>query len=136
MMNFTDSDQHFAVTYEYYAGQNHRKQIHMTKYFVLLFQMMSSWSVVLVSIERFVAVWIPTKAKSMNTKRNMLIYEAVLFIFFSIYDGYWTSFADIIINGYDTMNCCYFLFLLFFEHHRSFFGVDELSIKKSASTIV
>ena len=65
------------------------------------FQMMSSWSVVLVSAERFVAVWIPTKAKSINTKRNMLICEAVLFIFFSVYDGCWTSFADIIINGYD-----------------------------------
>ena len=101
----------------------------MTKYFVLLFQMMSSWSVVLVSIERFVAVWIPTKAKSMNTKRNMLICEAVLFMFFSIYDGYWTSFGDIIIKGYDTMNCC-FVFTFFLSITDPYLGRGgELSIK-------
>ena len=65
------------------------------------FQMMSSWCVVLISIERFVAVWFPSKAKRINTKRNVLICITGLFISFATMIGYWTSFADHIIvkNG-------------------------------------
>ena len=61
--------------------------------------MMSSWCVVLISIERFVAVWISKKAKIINTKRNMLTFIGTLFVLFGTMIGYWTSFADNLING-------------------------------------
>ena len=67
---------------------------------VNLLQIMSSWCVVLISSERFVAVWIPNKAKSINTKRNIAAAIASLFLFFACYIGYWTNFADKIIKGY------------------------------------
>ena len=65
-----------------------------------LLQIMSSWCVVLISSERFVAVWIPNKAKNINTKRNIAAAIASLFLFFTCYIGYWTNFADKIIKGY------------------------------------
>ncbi len=61
--------------------------------------MLSAWCVVLVSVERFIAVWMPMKAKMINTKKHLLIVISLLVVFFTVLNGYWCSFADRIKNG-------------------------------------
>lgn len=63
------------------------------------FKMLSAWCVVLISLERFISVWFPTKAKLVITKKRLLFSVIFLLLFFTIYNGYWTSFADGIIKG-------------------------------------
>ena len=63
------------------------------------FKFTSSWMVVLISTERFVAVWLHVRAKSINTTRNAYIAIAVLFAVVTVYVGYWSAFSDQIING-------------------------------------
>ncbi|KAK2163008.1 hypothetical protein LSH36_87g00027 [Paralvinella palmiformis] len=59
----------------------------------------SSWIMVTISCERFVAVWMPIKAKRINTIRNAYVIITVVCIPFVVYFGYVTSLADRIING-------------------------------------
>ncbi|KAK2161273.1 hypothetical protein LSH36_119g05018 [Paralvinella palmiformis] len=58
----------------------------------------SSWMVVLMSMERFVAVWLPIKAKLVNTDRNVYITTAILCGALAAFFGYWCSWADQIID--------------------------------------
>jgi hypothetical protein len=64
-----------------------------------VFKFPASWMVVLISTERFIAVWLPIKAKSISTKRNAYIAIAIAYGYFAVYIGYWTSISDNIING-------------------------------------
>ncbi|KAK2141837.1 hypothetical protein LSH36_1034g00077 [Paralvinella palmiformis] len=59
----------------------------------------SSWMVVMISFERFVAVWFPMKSKFIITERNVYIGMAVLYIMFAVFHGYWCSWADRVIDG-------------------------------------
>ena len=59
----------------------------------------SSWMLVLISLERFVAVWFPIQAKKINTNRNAYIATALVYCILACYVGYWCSWADQIING-------------------------------------
>ena len=45
-------------------------------------KMTSSWLIVLISMERFVAVWFPLKAKFINTKRNIFIGKYYIILYF------------------------------------------------------
>ena len=61
-------------------------------------KMSSAGFVTLVSIERFIAIWFPLKAKIINTKKIILIQIASVVIFLSIINGAW-SVSSKIING-------------------------------------
>ncbi|KAK2161604.1 hypothetical protein LSH36_114g06065 [Paralvinella palmiformis] len=64
----------------------------------------SSWMVVMISFERFVAVWLPLKAKFITTERNVYIGIAVLYGVFAVFFGYWCSWADRVIDGSCVIN--------------------------------
>ncbi|KAK2141838.1 hypothetical protein LSH36_1034g00048 [Paralvinella palmiformis] len=64
----------------------------------------SSWMVVMISFERFVAVWLPLKAKFITTERNVYIGIAVLYGVFAVFFGYWCSWADRVIYGSCVIN--------------------------------
>ena len=64
-----------------------------------LFKFSTSWMIVLISTERFVAVWLHVRAKSINTTRNAYIAMAVVYGFFAVYIGYWSHIGDNIIDG-------------------------------------
>ncbi|KAK2161735.1 hypothetical protein LSH36_110g00026 [Paralvinella palmiformis] len=64
----------------------------------------SSWLVVLITMERFVAVWLPMKAKFINTERHVYIVMALLYAMFAIFFGYWCSWADQIIDDSCVIN--------------------------------
>jgi hypothetical protein len=59
----------------------------------------SSWMVVLISCERFVAVWLHVRAKSINTTRNAYISIVVVYVACAVFIGYWCSWADQLIDG-------------------------------------
>ena len=59
----------------------------------------SSWMVVTISCERFIGVWMPVKAKRINTIRNAYIIIGVLCSLFIVYFGYLSSLADDVIHG-------------------------------------
>ncbi|KAK2141836.1 hypothetical protein LSH36_1034g00003 [Paralvinella palmiformis] len=64
----------------------------------------SSWMVVMISFERFVAVWFPMKSKFITTERNVYIAMAVLYGVFAVFFGYWCSWADRVIDGSCVIN--------------------------------
>ena len=64
----------------------------------------SSWMVVMISFERFVAVWFPMKSKFIITERNVYIAMAVLYGVFAVFFGYWCSWADRVIDGSCVIN--------------------------------
>ncbi|XP_046562634.1 galanin receptor type 2-like [Haliotis rubra] len=61
-------------------------------------KMTSSWFIVFVCFERFVAVSFPLKTKLICTKRNALIGIAGVYIGLFLYNGFWT-FSTKIVNG-------------------------------------
>ncbi|CAC5417243.1 unnamed protein product [Mytilus coruscus] len=69
-------------------------------YFITLksSKMMSSWFVVGLCIERFVAVWFPLKAKLIVTKRAVILMISVIVIVIATFNGCW-SYAYKITNG-------------------------------------
>ena len=64
-----------------------------------VFTFTSSWMVVLISTERFVAVWLHVRAKSINTTRNAYIAIAIVFVVIAAYVSYWSTLSDEIIDG-------------------------------------
>ena len=64
-----------------------------------LAKVMASWVLVLISTERFTAVWLPLRAKTISTKRNALIALASIVTFLGVYFAVWTHFADRVIAG-------------------------------------
>ncbi|ESO89933.1 hypothetical protein LOTGIDRAFT_164630 [Lottia gigantea] len=60
--------------------------------------MSSSWLVVLLSMERFIAVVFPLKAKFVCTRKNVYISISVIYGALITYNGVWT-FASRIVNG-------------------------------------
>lgn len=61
-------------------------------------KMSSAWFVTLISIERFIAIWFPLKAKIINTKKMILIEIISVVLFLSVVNGAW-SVSSKIING-------------------------------------
>lgn len=61
-------------------------------------KMSSAWFVTLISIERFIAIWFPLKAKIINTKKIILIEIISVVLFLSVVNGAW-SVSSKIING-------------------------------------
>ncbi|KAK2150999.1 hypothetical protein LSH36_380g05003 [Paralvinella palmiformis] len=59
----------------------------------------SAWLVVMISSERFVAVWLPTKAKFINTNRKANISIFLMYGVFSFYLAYYTNWSYTIIDG-------------------------------------
>ena len=62
-------------------------------------KMTSSWLVVLISLERFVAVWFPMKASTINTKRNAVIGISLVYLLIGSYNFGWAFISDRLING-------------------------------------
>ena len=61
-------------------------------------KMTSSWLIVLLCFERFIAVVFPLKAKTIITKRNMFILIGLDYVFIGTYNAVWT-FSSIVVNG-------------------------------------
>ncbi|KAK6184032.1 hypothetical protein SNE40_006578 [Patella caerulea] len=71
------------------------------KLFFFMFRsskMTSSWFVVFLCLEKFVAVWFPLKTKFICTKRNAYIGLVLVYIFLFSFNGAWT-FASRLANG-------------------------------------
>ncbi len=66
--------------------------------------MTSSWCVVVISVERFIAVWFYTKAKWICSRRNMAIGLFFVYTTLAIFNGYWSSFADNLVQGMCVLN--------------------------------
>ena len=64
----------------------------------------SSWMVVMISCERFVAVWLHIKAKAINNTTNAYIAIGLVYGIFAVYAGYLGWCADRIVNGTCFMN--------------------------------
>ena len=62
-------------------------------------KMTSSWLIVLISMERLVAVWFPFKAKYINTRRNVLIAVCLVYLVIGGFNASWGSVADVLMNG-------------------------------------
>ena len=62
-------------------------------------KMTSSWLVVLISIERFIATWFPFHAKGINTTRKAIMAILSVYIVIGVYNGVWCSITDRIIGG-------------------------------------
>lgn len=60
--------------------------------------MTSSWAVVGLCIERFIAVWFPLKAKLLITKRAVSVYIVTVLVVIIIYTSVW-SYASKVVNG-------------------------------------
>ena len=63
-----------------------------------LSKMTSSWAVVGLCIERFIAVWFPLKAKLLITKRAVSVYIVTVLVVIIIYTSVW-SYASKVVNG-------------------------------------
>lgn len=63
-------------------------------------KMTSSWFVVFLCIERFVAVQFPFKVKSVFCKRNCLIGVTVVYLVMAVYNGVWSWAHNIMPDGY------------------------------------
>ncbi|XP_045215293.2 leukotriene B4 receptor 1-like [Mercenaria mercenaria] len=61
-------------------------------------KMTSSWLIVILCFERFVAVVFPFKTKTIITKKSILALIAIDYIFIVTYNGVWT-FSSIIVDG-------------------------------------
>lgn len=58
----------------------------------------SSWFIVAICIERFIAVWFPLKTNSICKRRNLLLVVLTIYLAVYIFTGVWT-FSTMIING-------------------------------------
>lgn len=69
-------------------------------YFIILksSKMMSSWFVVGLCVERFIAVWFPLKAKLIVTKRTVIVMISVIVMVIATFNGCW-SYAYTITKG-------------------------------------
>ena len=63
-------------------------------------KMTSSWFVVFLCIERFVAVQFPFKVKSLFCKRNCLIGVTAVYLVMAVYNGVWSWAHNIMPDGY------------------------------------
>ncbi|XP_060075405.1 lysophosphatidic acid receptor 6-like [Ylistrum balloti] len=61
-------------------------------------KMTSSWFVVLLCVERFVAVWFPFRAKRICTQRNTILSIISVYIFIGTYNSIWSPWSTIV-NG-------------------------------------
>jgi len=61
-------------------------------------KMTSSWFVVFLALERFLAVWFPLKVKEISSKRNTLLAIAIVYIFIFSFNGVWT-FSSALVNN-------------------------------------
>ncbi|XP_060075386.1 growth hormone secretagogue receptor type 1-like [Ylistrum balloti] len=61
-------------------------------------KMTSSWMVVFLCVERFVAVWFPLKAKSITTKIRTILALAVVYMVMITFNSVW-SFSSRIVDG-------------------------------------
>ena len=71
------------------------------KFFFWLFRtakMTSSWFIVILCFERFVAVVFPLKTRSIINKTNILMMIVSDYVLIGIYNGFWT-FSSIIVDG-------------------------------------
>ena len=53
-------------------------------------KMTSSWLVVFISVERFIAVFLPLKVKIACSRRNTLIGISIIYLFMAIFNGVWS----------------------------------------------
>ena len=56
----------------------------------------SSWLVVLISLERFIAVWLPLRAQVINIKKNMIIRIVLIYLIIGGFNGAWGVVADVL----------------------------------------
>ena len=56
----------------------------------------SSWLVVLISLERFIAVWLPLRAQVINSKKNMIIRIVLIYLIIGSFNGAWGVVADVL----------------------------------------
>ncbi|XP_033744887.1 growth hormone secretagogue receptor type 1-like [Pecten maximus] len=61
-------------------------------------KMTSSWIVVFLCVERFIAVWFPLKAKRINTKLKTIIALAIVYLVMITFNSVW-SFSSLIVKG-------------------------------------
>ncbi|XP_033759091.1 growth hormone secretagogue receptor type 1-like [Pecten maximus] len=61
-------------------------------------KMTSSWFVVLLCIERFIAVWFPFRAKVICTQRNTLLSISTVYVVIGTYNAVWGQWSSIV-NG-------------------------------------
>ncbi|OWF40664.1 C-C chemokine receptor type 1-like [Mizuhopecten yessoensis] len=59
-------------------------------------KMTSSWFVVLLCFERFVAVWFPLRAKMICTQRNTILSIVMVYIFIGAYNSVWSRWSTIV----------------------------------------
>jgi hypothetical protein len=62
-------------------------------------KMTSSWLIVLISMERLVAVWFPLKAKFINSKRNIITGVCMVYVGIGSFNAAWVSVTDILVGG-------------------------------------
>lgn len=62
-------------------------------------KMTSSWFVVLVSIDRFVAVWFPLKAKIINSRKKVMINITAVCAVIGGFNAFWGHTCDVLKNG-------------------------------------
>ena len=59
----------------------------------------SSWNIILISIERFTALWFRFKAKSIMTKKTVILSIWLVYIFLTIYVAVMSYFTDFVLDG-------------------------------------
>ena len=59
-----------------------------------------SWFVVLVCLERLIAVYFPMKSRVINTKRNVMLSLVVIIATMLVYTGFWTYSSSIVVNNF------------------------------------
>ncbi|XP_022335190.2 putative G-protein coupled receptor 139 [Crassostrea virginica] len=62
-------------------------------------KMTSSWFVVCLCIERFVAVWFPLKAKIISTQKSAVLQIASVYLVIGTFNGFWTKNSKILPDG-------------------------------------
>ena len=62
-------------------------------------KMTSSWFVVLISLERFIATAFPLKAKAISTKLSNAICVGMIYVSLGTYIGVWRSYTDKMLDG-------------------------------------
>lgn len=62
-------------------------------------KMTSSWFVVLISLERFIATVFPLKAKGISTKLSNAICVGMIYVSLGTYIGVWGSYTDKMLDG-------------------------------------
>ena len=62
-------------------------------------KMTSSWLVVAISVERLIAIVYPLHASRLITKRAVLVTITAIYLFLGIYNAFWGTVVDRVING-------------------------------------